>query len=258
MDYKPWDLSGLTEKQRAIITRALDLTDFDFTVLLPGLVVQRSKTTIPVEFIDMAPYERRLDGSAHQHVHAGEDLGHPITRDIEGRRAVLGLAWYSGKVSVALRLEDQPDLAMEVFLAEGAHMVDFFYMTPEHREQIFAIYHVGDAAPHDHGWFEETGNDLYWSWVGESFMYGFIAAFSKVHGTNDSFIHRTTPEIGQRIRDVLVRPAPIVRRVRSTIYHRMGGWHERQIPDAMQEGLASEEAALALGFRRCKSCNWNV
>jgi hypothetical protein len=251
-DYRPFDFSGLTEHQEMIIREAIDRTTFNFPALIPGLEAQVRRQSIPVLFSDLSRFQVRKHGGGHD----TPDDAHTITRTIDARRQVLGLAYYMGKVVIEQTLESRPALAMEVFLAEGAHMVDFFFMTPEHREKVFALYHQGDLTAHDHGWFEETGNDDYWSWVGESFMYGFIAAFSTIPGTDDNFTHQTTPVIGAQIRLVLQPPNPIIRRIKSTIVHRLGSWHERQINDAFQESFASLSAAEAFGFRKCKTCRW--
>lgn len=242
--YTPWDLSALSESDRATVTEALDRTDFNFGSLVPGLEAQVRRNTIPVLFSDLS--------RMRQH---GNDLPfHLIEREIEGRKRTLGLAWYIGKVEVERSIPRE--LQMEVFLAEGAHMVDFFYMTPEHREKIFDIYHDGDARPHDHGWFEETGNDNYWSWVGESFMYGFIAAFSNIPYTSDRFHHQTTAEIGKQIKLVFNPERPVVKHQNSYIVHRAGSWHERQIRNDMQEYFFTVDEAIAAGYRKCKTCRW--
>lgn len=250
-DYKPFDLSAMTVGQAHIITAALDATDFNFPALIPGLVAQVRRDTIPVLFSDLSRWRVRGHGSNID----GE--AHTIERMIDGRWQVFGLAWYSGKVEIEKSLETRPELAQEVFLAEGAHMVDFFLMTPEQREKIFAIYHEGSTETHDHGWFEETGNNNYWSWVGESFMYGFIAAFSSIQGTNDSFIHKTTPEIGQKIKQVFSKEKQFIRRNGSSIIHRLGGWHEKQIPDIFQQSFETLTEAQLAGFRKCKTCRWS-
>jgi hypothetical protein len=170
---------------------------------------------------------------------------------------VLGLAWYEGKVSIEKSLVNEPELAMEVFMSEGAHMVDFFYMSPEQRQAIFDLYHGGDTNPHDHGWFEETGNNDYWSWVGESFMAGFCFAYTDIVPTMDSFTHPSTPAIGQEIRKILTPGDYFVMRSDSSILHRVGGWHERQMIDARELRYPLEdEARLLATFRRCKTCRW--
>lgn len=237
-----FDLSGLTDNQRRIIQEALDACNFPF---------QELNRTIPVEFADLSRYAAVLDEAeeGHAHIHEDGDTGHPIERVIEGRRRVLGLAWYSGKVSVDSSLEQDEPLAQEVFLAEGAHMVDFFYMTEDHRKKLYAVYHDGDERPHDHGWFEETGNQDYWSWVGESFMGGFIRAYAPtVPVTLDNFIHKSPPEIGPKIREVLT-PGPIVYGLRrSSVYH------DKHDGVAAEVTFPSKTAAESEGRRPCRVC----
>lgn len=260
-----WDLSALNVQQKEIIDDALAKTSFRFESLIPGLQAQVRRTTIPVLFSDLSRYatmegsKEAIIGHGHEgHSHTEGVGAHTIEREVDGRKQVLGLAWYSGKVEIEKTASRK--LAQEVFLAEGAHMVDFFFMTPEQREKILDAYHPGELPEkqnlRDHGWFEETGNNDYWAWVGESFMYGFISAFTTVPGTGDAFEHRTTPQIGKAIREILQPTPKLARHTRSTIYHRMNSWHERQIKDTQQENFVSVEEAESRGLRRCKTCRW--
>ncbi len=106
------------------------------------------------------PLEPYVGGSAHDHAHG--------VHVVEARGRVAGLAWTDGRIMLAPWLEAQPVTAVEVFLAEAAHQVDFFAVTPDQRRHLFALFHAGDGTPHaDHGWFEEAGSSDYWSWVGE-------------------------------------------------------------------------------------------
>lgn len=203
-----WDLSGLTPAQREITQQAIDAADYPW---------ERLGRTIPVEWVDLSRYSAASAAQGHAHIRREGDVGHVL----QARSRALGLAWYSGKVSIDSSLESDPVLAREVFLAEGAHMVDFFAMTPEQRQAIFDAYHPHVASgtdPHGHGWFEESGNQDYWSWVGESFMFGFIHAFAPGMPTSlDAFHHPSTLEIGQKVRRILL---PVVGSPRGRIYHR--------------------------------------
>lgn len=267
--HAPLDLSKLTPLQHGIIHDALKQTTFNFASLMPGLVAQTRRDTIPILFRDLSKMQKDLDKAEkkdgkghddhdHKHEKDGDDEAHPIIRTIDNRKQVLGLAWYSGKVEIELSLQNKPELAKEVFLAELAHMVDFFFMTPEQRGKIFTVFHKGDATPHDHGWFEETGNEDYWSWVGEAFMSGFVMAFSTIKVTMNFFDHPTTPEMALQIKHILQPQIVMIvaRHVKSTIFHRIGGWHERQINDAFQEYFATLAGAQAKGLRKCKTCRW--
>lgn len=184
-----WELLG-TENQNRIIQDALNRCTFPFELLVPGLQAQQNKSTIPVEWGDLSVYGARMsaDPSGHDHVHENGDTAHPI----EFRNRILGLAWYSGKVSVDISLENDEPLAQEVFLSEGAHMVDFFYMSDEQRDAIWRAYHDGDDAPHDHGWFDVG---TYADWAGESFMNTFCLAYSDIVPQMDYFTHKSTPEV---------------------------------------------------------------
>lgn len=154
-------------------------------------------------------------GGLHAHVEHDGEKAHAMGGLIEGRAAALGLAWYSGRISIERRLVSHPQLAIEVFLAEGAHMVDFFLMDAGQRRRIFDAFHgvfgpddrpVGE---HGHGWFEETGNFDYWSWVGEAFMGGFVMAYAPaVPLTLRGFTHQATPQVAAAIRGILTPPPP--------------------------------------------------
>ncbi len=204
-DVSVWRLEG-TENQQRLVTETLARTTFPFDVLLPGLQSQTGRTHIPVDWSDLSRYAAALEVKAatggHLHVHEDGDTGHPITRSVDGRERVLGLAWYSGRVSLDLGLENDPELAAEVFLSEGAHMIDFFWFTDEHRVAVWNALHAGtdqdvppgtdvvDGIPlgHEHGWFDVGG---YYAWVGEAWMGLFVRAYSDVPVTID-FDHPPT------------------------------------------------------------------
>jgi hypothetical protein len=206
-----WSLQG-TPNQNALVQRALDACDFPFDRLAPGLRASVGRDRIPVVWDDLSRYGAQtaaagvaplvrhgVDDDPHDHAHGGDyDL-------LEFRQRVLGLAWYSGKISLDLSMETNPLLAMEVFLAEGAHMVDFFYMTEEERVGIARAFHgnTADHGPaHGHGWFD-VGD--YRSWIGEAFMGGFIKAFAPSVPVTIPFNHPATPAVGVDIRRILLR-----------------------------------------------------
>lgn len=234
-----WNLIG-TPNQNAIVQDALDRCDFPFQWLEPELRSEVGKTQIPVEWADLSRYGQAQamdvprmhddhEDATETHDHADEhDHGDPdglqhfhVTDPETGDKAhgigfrsrVLGLAWYSGKVTLEVTMEQEPELAKEVFLAEGAHMVDFFYMTDEHRRLVWNAVHtdVEDLPPgisiqdgvdlgHGHGWFDVGG---YYSWVGEAFMGLFIKAFSDLPVTI-RFDHPATSEAARETREAFL------------------------------------------------------
>lgn len=260
-----WDLSPIGDPQaRLIIEQAITACRFDWSLLLPGLQKgtewsEPGKTMIPVEVADLSRFaQARASADVHDHDHNDSALTHlHVEQDgdrahgIATRERVLGLAWYSGKVSVDQSLVSDPLLMQEVFLAEGAHMVDFFYISPEQREAIFRAYHGGDTTAHDHGWFEETGNQDYWSWVGESFMGGFIQAYSDIEPTLDAFVHKSTDEIGRQIRDILT-PTPAQARFFGVQHSKV--FHDREHGLANILEFHSYDEAVAAGRRPCSVC----
>lgn len=256
MRVRVFDLVG-DDEQNTIIKQAIAEQDYPWERLDLSSV---GREAIPVEWADLSRYTQELEAAersgAHLHFHKDGDTAHPIAGELEGRRRVLGLAWYSGKVTIEQSLKAQPLLAREVFHSEGAHMADFFdpAITPEVRRQIFAFYHPDmtpeEIAAHtEHGWFEETGNNDYWSWVGESFMEGFIYAFTPLRPPSTRFDHPTTEEIGQQIRELLL-PAtpPMFGAARSSVFHDS----HRGITAAVT--FPSYAAAVDAGRRPCRVC----
>ena len=199
-----------TPNQQSLVRQALDQCDFPFDRLAPKLKADTGRTSIPVEWADLSQWGAQTtktaddhhDDYSHDHTHdnvPGEEKADPL----EARGRVLGLAWYSGKVSLDLSLESDPRLAWEVFLAEGAHMVDFFYMTDAHREAVWDIFHPGGSdniGGHGHGWFDVA---TYRDFVGESFMGGFIHAYAPSVPVTIAFTHASNLEIGRQIRAAL-------------------------------------------------------
>lgn len=182
-----FDLQG-TDNQRRLAQSFLDRGNYPWDVLLPGLQAQTGRSTIPVEWADLSRYAAFISEEGHSH----GDLGHNHAKSgfgedfdlLEYRHRVLGLAWYSGKISLEITLENEPELAGEVLWAEGAHMVDFFFLDEDRREKIFNLFHTGDPdvapEPHGHGWFDVG---TYREFVGEALMGAFTRAFSNFPDT---------------------------------------------------------------------------
>lgn len=252
--HRIFDLQGGPYQNR-IIQQAVDGCKFPFEALLPGLYQQTGKSLIPVEWVDLSRYSNTVaaESSGHEHYieppkksmfrkHGGSDEGHVVA---DARKRALGLAWYSGKISIEQDLENDPRLAAEVFLAEGAHMIDFFFMDDHDRTAIFAAYHDGDPTAHDHGWFEETGNQDYWSWVGESFMGGFIQAYTDEQVTLDSFVHKSPEAIGPVIRQILT---PYFAGGTSKKFHDS---HKGRRQDTL---FTDRQTAIDFGYTPCGTC----
>jgi hypothetical protein len=205
-----WQLLG-TPHQQAIAAAALDRCTFPFEVMLPGLRAQTGREQVPVEWADLSRFAGALGQDSHPHVHGYTDEAHVLAN----RARVLGLFWFSGRVSLDVSLERDPDLAGEVLLSEGAHAVDMFTLTPAQRHTIWGALHTGDEAiEHDlmHGWFEQPytewtgefidagGNVAYRDQVGEAWMGLFVAAWSDfpvtipfTHGVTQQAIETTAP-----------------------------------------------------------------
>lgn len=267
-----WEPRG-TESQRALAVHAIArVQGFPWQWLAEGLRIDTGRRSIPIEWADLSrwgqepaaasqpanwdkgypPPEAPAEATHHRegehhHVHEGADKAHVV----EHRSRVLGLAWYSGKVQVEQSLKSDPELATEVLLAEGAHMVDFFYMSPRQRALVYAAFHGGVIGPHaDHGWFDERGNATYWSFVGEAFMAGFTAAFAPtVPITLTSFDHAIDAEVARLIREALLDPS-YFGLPESRVFHD----DHRCVRSALALTWRTYEEALAVGREPCRTC----
>lgn len=215
-----FDTSTNTAEQRAIIDSAVARCSFRFDQLAPKLTADTGRKQVPVTWEDLSAFgARALPGVAAAVTEEG-------TRQHGGdhRRATLGLFYYSGRIVVERGLVSRPELAAEVFLAEAAHAVDRFFLTPDMRRAIWQVWHPGgQTAHHDtvHGWtvpFSEWTGEMdqpgsaevgYFDSGIEGWMSSFTRAFApSVQVTMEaSFAHRTTPDMAARIRDI-VQPAP--------------------------------------------------
>lgn len=215
-----FDLQGTAVEQR-MAKSILDRTKFPWYALLPGLAQDTGKTKIPFTWDDLSRFNTsnaaasvEEDHGDHDHDHSGDEKFHTISRVVNGRSRVLGLAYYSGRVSIERTLIHNPPLAGEVTVSEGAHMIDFFWMRNEHRVGLWNAFHVdepehqlpldtvvtdGKDLGHGHGWFDVGG---YYSWVGEALMGLIVKGYSDFPLTIH-FDHPITPAVLQAGRRAL-------------------------------------------------------
>ena len=157
-------ISG-NSQQIGWIEQAIHDCTFDANRLLPKLKSQTGRDAFPVSFADLGP-------------------------------STGGLAYSDGKVVVSSRLNKQD--AMEVFVMEGfAHMSDFFYLTANHRDTIYSLFHP--TGRDGHSWFEPSG---YWQQVGEAWMFLFVWAFTPYRPASQ-FTHRPTESMAASVRAML-------------------------------------------------------
>lgn len=148
-----FDLSGMNAAQRSIVEQAVARCTFDFDRLQPALrAIGRER--ISVSFRDLS-----------------DPSGYLRAQPVKHRGGYLALAYTDGRIYLERTLVEQPMLGQESFLAEAAHMVDFFYLTDEDRDAIIdATWTSGDKP----GWWSGS----YLQQVGEVFMGAFTRAFS--------------------------------------------------------------------------------
>lgn len=250
-----FELRG-TPKQQGIVRQALRRCSFPWDRMIPGLRAKVGRDRIPVEWADLSRYAEQQE-EAHGARKHGDDSDFDI---LKVRNRVLGLAWYSGKVTLDVSLERDRELAAEVFLSEGAHMVDFFDpIMDQKRTAIYNAFHPDeqdvhhDTTIHDgvdlghgHGWFDVGG---YYSWVGEAFMGGFVRAYSDVKVTI-AFVHPPTDQAVAEIRAALT-PAPD-----APVYGLpwRGVFHDRHRSIPRLKIWNSPAEAVAAGRRPCGTC----
>lgn len=276
-----WLLRG-NAHQNDLIRQALDACDFPFEQLAPEVQRQQGRDHIVVEWADLSRFSEdpSAESSAHDHgdhvheetlhshvhVHEGDDKAHGIGY----RSQVLGLAWYSLKVSIDDSLTFEPELAQEVFLSEAAHMIDFAFMSGLQRVAVYNAFHdVHEDLPaavkdledgveygHGHGWFDVGG---YYSWVGEAFMGGFIKAYAPTVPVTIPFDHPATEAVGAEIRSVLTPeptpPEPAPKQPGSYFITSRGQvFHDSHKGCARYIEYATYDEAVADGFRPCRVC----
>ena len=216
MNNQIWDTGGLTAQQRTLVQAALFECSFDWGLLLPGLNAGNQwatpgRSTIPVTCRDLSSFT----GAITHLPHDGHVGYHAIKIDKNGKvmdehspevaAGVLGLFWFDGRVEVEQSLVNNPPLFKEVFLSEGAHAADFFFLWPNNlRQQLYNIYHPNGADTH--GYFEGP----YFDMVGEAFMGGFVYATTGRAPTLMGFSHPTTATVAGNIKKLLriVEPPP--------------------------------------------------
>lgn len=252
-DNAVWNLRGSTD-QNALIQQALDRCDFPFDTMAPSLQ-REGKQTIDVTWADLSRYGH-TEALAHDHA-AG---AHTITRQVDGRSRVLGLFYLPPHTRIVLDngLTSRPALAWEVFLAEGAHAVDYHYMTNDMRAAVWNALHDDhdDLAPgttvhefgdlgHGHSWFDGPGG--YATWVGESWMAAFIKAFAPTVPVTINLDHPISGQAAKVIRKALI-PGAVFASVKGRVYHdaHRGIRQDRTWPSA--------QAATEAGLRPCKVC----
>lgn len=212
------DLTQVPQPQRDVLQAALNEVTYPL-----GRILQNTGHKVPVTVADLSRYAAQLGKSAHAHVHRDVDgeeqtghlLGSPVGNSAAGgkaRAAALGLYWLptrgqpAGSIQVdAGALEENPDLAREVMVAELAHAVDYGVMSDTQRETIRKAYEDQPGEKAD--WFEEHGEQNYWAWAGESFMEGFTRAYAptlpRPLSASQPWVHTTTDRIVATIRRTL-------------------------------------------------------
>ncbi len=219
-----FDLSGLGEPQASYVREAIAACDFPFELMRAGLA-REGKTQFRVEQADLSRYAPS-DGKGHEHVHEGDAKAHTIDREVNGRRAVLGLYYLPPYSKIVLERTMNRDLTMEVFGAEVAHGCDYCYMTADMRRAVVNAVHTARISPahsmadgavfdldgHRCSWFDGTFADgrpiPYRLWVGETFMEVFVRAFMPNVPVTIELGHDVGAEDRDVVRKAILPPVP--------------------------------------------------
>ena len=109
------------------------------------------------------------------------------------------LGWASTGGEVAISDSISGLQAQRTAILELGHAVDFFYMTPEMRNQIVRLWHPDASDNHD--WF---GSTRYWDQNGEAFSALFLWAFTDEEMWFDAgYSHKPSRELAAQVRAIL-------------------------------------------------------
>lgn len=248
-------------RQTELVRSALAVCDFPWELLEPSLRAE-GRSAVTVTFDDLSRFQ--VAGADHGQAHDHADGAHTIEREIEGRRAVLGLFYLPPHTKIVLerRLVDHPDLLREVFVAEAAHLVDYHWIVPARPTARAAIWNALHADHHDvdpgavlpesgdighgHSWFD--GPAGYATWVGEALMEAFARAFAPSVPVTMSMAHPTSAAAAAEIRAALLAGTVFRGRSSSRVFHDA---HRR-----IRRGQVFPDAATAAasGLKPCRVC----
>jgi len=215
-----WDTSSLTAPQHELVRQAVEVRSrFPWPLLSPGLLAGNEwstpgKTVIPVNVRSLANFAQEaaangwIEGIHYHAIRVNPLTGKLVSHDdavtsgiVESdvASAVYGLFWFYGLVEVEETLVQTPILFIEVFLAEGAHAIDFYYMLPTGKRGV--IHAIMCSGHTKHAWFQPTP---YFEMPGEGFMAFPIAGFSDVPVTLQGFSHQAIEPALSLVKKVLV------------------------------------------------------
>lgn len=259
-----WNVSGLSATHRPAVEQAVGEITFPWLWLRPKLKHGYGLLQIPVVTSDLSAYGQERPG---EHVHEGEAMAHVLNEPV-GRKRVAGLCWSNGKIEIANWCDAQT--AKEVFSAEAAHAVDFFWMTVDQhettdamtpmRQAVWRAFHGGSLDSHGtHSWFDPAP---YGDQVGEGWMALFSHAWSPYEPWQGAWSHQSTEAMGQAIKPEVETPAALVGLTGYTAVHRQScryvkAWRAKGLAFRQTRELAWHRLDLAQswsGRRPCLTC----
>lgn len=187
--FVPQDTTETTEIETAQAAQSSEQLQsiFDFSALDPQQTAWATKVVATSCDYDWTKLSDSLDGRKVK-----VEIGAPSARGM----------YYPSELRVEVHryyYRNAPQQASRILAWELAHAVDMQALTPSQREQIIGLYDYGSSDTRE--WLTGPYEDQ----VGEAFMEGFVEAFCKpLSVRSDYFSHRTTPDIGLGIRNVLI------------------------------------------------------
>ncbi len=248
MRHSVFELAG-DEYEQALLVEALRRGDFPWQRIASGIIRQFGRNYVPVKLSDLSRY------AASVRVYRDDDHGHDHHHEdyhvLEARHRVLGLYWLDGRIEVEQSLRDEPELLAEVLWSEGAHLIDYAFLTEEQRVQIGLILH-GGVSDHHTWWERQDYSGEYRSLLGEAFMAVVCQAYTDIEPTI-MLEHPASDEVGAQVRRLLTpdlaEPQFVGCRF-SKVYHRAGA-HRYSCSYAK---WFTKQEAVAAGRRPCKRC----
>jgi hypothetical protein len=275
-----FDPSALSIEWRRVVADAFALGAYPWHTLSDGLMAKTGRSRIPIDVADLSRWGASAAQAAeddlgvaqvvdHDEHHHGPDHDewHAVGAHLVAfRRRALGLAWYSGRVTLEETLLPDAAQAAEVLWFELAHMVDFFGLSPDQRRAIFAAFHGGQVTAHGHGtpedWFGDADRTGYWFQVGEAWMLAFTRAVTPIRARIGAGLAHTLDEAAlDEIRRILptaepepppgpgtTPPAPFFGGRRSSVFH------DEHRGARADERWATYAEAIEAGRRPCRVC----
>lgn len=199
------------DDQARYLVPAIDVGQFPWEKLVPGIQAQVGRDYIPTKLSDLSRWGARAAGD-HGHSHDGDvhplAVMHKPALSAIPRHRVLGLFWTNYQIEVEQSLVNEPTLLAEVLWSEGAHAIDQAMLSDAHRAEIVAALHPHGPDAHPDWWERSDYSAEYGVLPGETFMECVVEAYTPLTATINLH-HEVTPHVIDTVRRILT-PEPVV------------------------------------------------